>query len=106
MLSTFRMKIRMTPSGFTLLELIVTIALLAIVLAMVAPNLLSYVPKSRLNGAARKVMTDLVAARMKAVKTSSRTQVNFIGSTQYMLNDDADGNGTVSNPEGDALLRT
>jgi type IV fimbrial biogenesis protein FimT len=92
-------------SGFSMLELMITLAIIAIMSGVALPNFLAYIPKSRLNGAARMVMVDLMSARMKAVKSNKRTQVHFIGGNQYRINDDADGNGTVDNPEGDAILR-
>ena len=74
--------------------------------AIAVPNYLTYIPKARLNGAARMVMVDLMAARMNAVKTNRSTQVHFLdGGRQYRMNDDADNSGVVDNPEGDATLR-
>jgi type IV fimbrial biogenesis protein FimT len=103
------MKRRTPPSGFTLLELMIVLAILGIMAGIGIPNLLSYIPKARLNGAARMVMVDLMAARMKAVKTNARTQVHFsgtdIGENQYRINNDVDNSGGVNNPEGDATLR-
>jgi len=92
-------------SGFTILELMIGLAIIAIMAGIAVPNMLAYIPKSRLNGAARMVMVDLMAQRMKAVKTNQRTQVHFINTTEYRLNDDANANGTVANPEGDAILK-
>jgi len=92
-------------SGFTILELMIGLAIIGVMAGIAVPNMLAYIPKSRLNGAARMIMTDLMVQRMKAVKTNERTQVHFIGGNQYRLNDDANGDGTVSNPEGDAVLK-
>lgn len=99
------MKVRMTSSGFTLLELMVTLAIMGVVAGIAMPNFLSYIPKSRLNGAATMVMTDMMAARMKAVKRNTRFQIYFSGDHQYKICDDADGNGTVTDCEGDALIK-
>ncbi|MEE8400188.1 MAG: GspH/FimT family pseudopilin [Desulfobacterales bacterium] len=96
---------RDTQTGFTILELIVSVAILGILAGIAIPNYLTYIPKARLNGAARMVLVDLMAARMKAVKTNRKTQIVFIDDHQYRMNDDADGNNTVDNPEGDATLR-
>jgi len=92
-------------SGFTLIELMVIIAIMAVSAGIAIPNFLSYMPKHRLNGAARQVMGDLMAARMKAVKLNHRAKVFFYSDHQYKICDDADNNGTVADGEGDVLLR-
>ncbi len=92
-------------SGFTLIELIIIIAILAVFAAIAVPNFLSYMPKYRLNGAARQVMGDLMAARMKAVSLNHRVKVFFYSNHEYKICDDADNNGTVADGEGDVQLR-
>ena len=92
-------------SGFTLIELIIIIAILAVFAAIAVPNFLSYMPKYRLNGAARQVTGDLMAARMKAVKLNHRVKVFFYSNHQYKICDDADNNETVADGEGDVQLR-
>jgi len=65
-------------SGFTLIELIVIIAIVAVLAGIAVPNFLSYMPKYRLNGAARQIMGDLMAARMKAVKENTTVTVEWV----------------------------
>ncbi|RZB30603.1 MAG: type IV fimbrial biogenesis protein FimT [Desulfobacteraceae bacterium Eth-SRB1] len=85
-------------SGFTLIELIVIIAILAVFAGIAVPNFLSYIPKSRLNGAARQVMGDLMAARMKAVKENNRFRVFFLSDNHHykILDDDNNNNAEDS----------
>ena len=72
-------------SGFTLVELIVIIAIIAVFAGIAIPNFLSYMPKHRLNGAARQVMGDLMAARMKAVKENTTVTVARVSDHEYKI---------------------
>ena len=87
-------------SGFTLIELIIIIAILAIFAGIAVPNFLSYMPKHRLNGAARQVMGDLMAARMKAVSQNNEFKIFFLANGhEYMILDDDDNDGTADGGE-------
>lgn len=86
-------------SGFTLIELIIIIAIMSILAGIAIPNFLSYMPKHRLNGAARQVMGDLMAARMKAVKENNRFRVFFLDDHQYKILDDDNDNNTEDSGE-------
>ena len=72
-------------SGFTLIQLIVIIAIVAVLAGIAVPNFLSYVPKHRLNGAARQIMGDLMAARMKAVKENTTVTVAWVSNHEYKI---------------------
>lgn len=92
---------RKREAGFTLAELMTTIVVL-VVMAMVAiPVYMSMVPGMRLNGAARQVMGDLMAARMNAVKQNNEFKVFFgsPGANQYQILDDDDNDGTADTGE-------
>jgi len=92
--------------GFTLLELMIVIAVLGILAAVAIPNFVSQMPKYRLNGAARQVMGDLMWARMQAVSLNRRVKVFFLSNNhEYKICDDADNNGTVADGEGDVQLK-
>ena len=108
----------MGEKGFTLVELIIAIAIMIIMAAIAVPNFQSTMARMRLNGAARQVMTDLMAARMRAVTLNARVKVAFptiSTGTQYTVYFDSnrDGtvagtvlsNGTVSSPESAATVK-
>jgi type IV fimbrial biogenesis protein FimT len=77
--------IRNKQAGFTLIEIIVAFAVFAIVASIAVPGLLSQMPKWRLNGAARQVMGDLMAARMKAVEENAAVTVAYVNNHQYRI---------------------
>lgn len=69
--------------GFTMVEIIITIAIIGIMAAFAIPSLLSYFPKSRLSGATRVVAGDLMAARMEAVKLNQSAYLQYVNSKKY-----------------------
>lgn len=93
--------LRKKQSGFTLIEMMIVIAVLAIVAAIAIPNFMSLLPGMRLNGAARQVMGDLMAARMKAVKQNNRFRVFFNNpeTNQYQILDDDNNNNSANDGE-------
>lgn len=71
-----------TPSpkssrGITLVELMVTIAVLAIVLGMAVPSLMDYFDRARVKGAAEAVYADLRLAQAESVKQNLRVDVTL-----------------------------
>lgn len=78
--------------GFTMIELIVTLAVLAILIGIAIPSYNSLMPRYRLSGAARQVATDLMKARMQAVKLSTNVTVTFNGTTDsYTISNTSSG---------------
>lgn len=72
-------------SGFTLVELLVVIALLVIVGAISAPFYLSYQRAQETNGAARELMTSLNQARQLAITRSTSFSVESQANPQNRL---------------------
>lgn len=99
------MRLYHRKSGFTLLELVVSIAILSILAGIAVPNYISYLPKARLKGAANTVLVDLMAARMKAIKLKSLTKMFFLDDHQYKICAVADSSATVDDCVGEVFLR-
>jgi prepilin-type N-terminal cleavage/methylation domain-containing protein len=64
-------------SGFTLAELMVSIAILAILLAIAVPNFISWLPKRRLDSAASQVQSAIQLSRMSAIKENASVVLTF-----------------------------
>jgi prepilin-type N-terminal cleavage/methylation domain-containing protein len=81
-------------TGLTLLELLITIMVLAIFATIAIPNYNAYLPKSRANGAARELFSELQAARMRAISDNNDYVVAFSTLNDiYAVYDDDDGDG-------------
>jgi len=90
-------------SGFTLMELMVTIAIVAILSAIVIPNFIAWVPKFRLGGASRDVLAILQKTRVQAVKDNTSYVLIFdTGNASYTAFLD-DGGGDPAN-SGNGVL--
>lgn len=59
------------PQGFTLVELMITVAVLAIVVTLAAPSFSDLINRNRLTGAANEIVGALQTARMEAVRRNA-----------------------------------
>lgn len=94
--------------GFSLVELMVTIAVAAILLAIATPSFTSIINSNRLSSAANEMVATLQTARMEAVRRNTTVQV--CGSNDQTTCDggnvawialvaDGDGNGVADDAE-------
>jgi prepilin-type N-terminal cleavage/methylation domain-containing protein len=88
------------PRGFTLIELMATLGVAAILMAIAIPNFMSTLPGLRLNDAARQVATDLQQLRMKAIAQNLPYQITF-STTTYVLQKCS---GSCTNESGNIVL--
>lgn len=84
--------------GFTVIELMVTLAVAAVVVAMAVPSFQSVINGNKLAGAANELMASLQVARMEAIRRGQRAGVCL--STDTNDGDDA----TCSNADIDGWI--
>lgn len=82
--------------GFTVFELMVALAIVAILVVIAIPAYNGLMPRYRLNGAARQVMGDLINARMNAVKLNTTMSITFTGSGYTISNASSGGSYNVT----------
>ena len=90
----------LSRAGFTVAELMVTIGVMLILMAIAMPRFLATLPGLRLADAARQVATDLQQLRMKAIAQNIPYQITFSSST-YVLQQ---CNGGCTNDSGNIAL--
>jgi len=87
---------RSEPQGFTLLELLVVLAVLSIVMTLGVPAILDATARMRVDMAATEAATALRLARMTAVRSRTYVAVRFDpseGAVTWAMYGDGDGDG-------------
>jgi type IV fimbrial biogenesis protein FimT len=102
-----------TVRGLTLIELIVSLAILAIFASLAGPSFAGFLSKKRVEGLQSELVTDLQYARSEAGKRNRPVQITF-GSNCYRIQALSAANATVSStagcaasvPSGETELKT
>ena len=96
--------------GFTLIEMMTAIVVLAVLLAVAAPNLIGFVRSSKVRGGQSELISSFLLARSEAMKrgvtvtvgATSSTAGNFSAGWTVWI--DSDGDGVVDS--GETVLRS
>jgi type IV fimbrial biogenesis protein FimT len=98
--------------GFTMVELMVTLVVLAILMAVAAPNLVTFINNSRLRSTHGELTSALTLARSEATKRGTSVVVEALAPTAgaefsggWRVFEDTNGNGIFDEPEAKVVRR-
>ena len=89
--------------GFSLVECLIVLTVLGILAGAAIPTYMNQLPKYRLGGAARQVMSDLLTARRRAISQHHAVQVTFTDQNTYTIWADINHNRDVD--EGESIRK-
>ncbi len=85
--------------GVSLVELLIVLGIVAVVAVGTQGWLATQLPSWRLQGAVRQVVSDLAAAKMKAVVERHQQRIFFQDDHRYLILDDRNNNGKLDQGE-------
>ncbi len=85
---------KMKNNGFTLMELMIVIAIVAIMASIAIPNFIGWLPERRLDAGLQDVLQGLQKSRSRAIMLNRRVVVNFDAAAESFtafVDEDASG---------------
>ncbi len=74
-------------NGYTLIEAMIVIFLMACISALAVPNLINWLDKAKLNGAVNNLKGSLELAKLKAIQENGPVAVNFTANSYAIFRD-------------------
>ena len=94
-------------TGFTVAEILITVGILGILSTIAIPTYNAWLPKSRVNGAARELFAEFQLAKMRAISENNDYVITFdTGNNTYSIYDDDDNDFATAGVESAELVKT
>ena len=92
--------------GFSILELVVALALVGILAAIALPGWSRLLPAYQLDGSVRQVQSELHSIKMRAAAQNAKFQLAYLAdASQYMIRSDSKVLATKPLPEGIVITK-
>ena len=92
-------------SGFTLIEMMVTIIIIGVIAAIAAPNFLGLLNRNRVNEAAQQIEGALKEAQRQAMRSGSQCSISIDAANDAITNPTGGGGCLLSNRILDDLIQ-
>jgi type IV fimbrial biogenesis protein FimT len=92
--------------GFTLLELMIVIAIFGVIAAVVTPSFLDWRDRSKVRGDATELRAAFESAKLRAIKHNTNVVVTFPDTISFQAFIDTDNNGVQDAGEETIFSRT
>lgn len=66
-----------TKKGFTLIEVLIVVAIMGVLVAIAAPSMFSILEGRKLKGAAENLQVDLIFIKTEAIKRNAKARIQF-----------------------------
>jgi prepilin-type N-terminal cleavage/methylation domain-containing protein len=95
-------------AGFTAFELAVSMAIMAVIAALVLPPYLHWLRGHRLRGAVTNLMGDMEMAKIRAIRENNFVVVSFAQNSYTIFLDNGQPSGTAGdwNPAGETIIKS
>ena len=93
-------------SGFTLIEIAITIAIFAVLAAIAVPNMIRWKSNAQFRASVNTLAGDLALAKQAAIRGNANAVVTFSDTGYSIFLDDGSGGGTINDGDQDGSEST
>jgi len=93
--------------GFTLIEVMIVVAIMGVMAAISTPSIFSLLDTIRVSGAARNLASEMMLAKFRAISENNNYVITFdVAGNSFNVYDDNDGDYATVGAEANELVKT